>query len=205
MSSAHLLQRVGNIGLLNLPAVGFLASTRVPPDLWLATLDLVSALPQTGSLLIGGFHSPLERDACEAALAAGGSVVRIAAAPRAGVAASKLERLAFGEGRLLLLYPAEGERRVTARASGTRTQHVLQLSQALFIPAAAAGSRTYQAAVQATAAGIPARCFDHPRNIDLQILGVRVVDPKSEPAHLARVIAQSSFDRHMNPEPADSL
>lgn len=63
MSSAHLLQRVGNGGLLEFPGVGFLASTRVPPELWLPTLDLVTTLGRMGTPLIGGFtpHSSVMR------------------------------------------------------------------------------------------------------------------------------------------------
>lgn len=197
MSSAHLLQRVGNGGLLEFPGVGFLASTRVPPELWLPTLDLVTTLGRMGTLLIGGFHSSLERDAYEVALAVGGNVVRIAAAPVGKGAQSKLERVALADGRLLLLSPAGGVRRLTARATEIRTQHVLQLAKALFIPAAPPRSRTYQAAAHVMARGLTACCFDHPRNTDLQILGVLGLDPRSDSVKLARALSGGS----LNPAP----
>lgn len=169
--------------------IGILASTRVPPDLWLPTLDLFAAVSGSGTPLIGGFHSPLERHVYEVALTAGGKVVRLSAVPDAGAAPSKLERSALEEGRLLLLYPDGGDRRLTARATGIRTQRVLWLSNRIFIPAAQPRSRTYHAAAQAVATGIPTFCFDHPRNTDLQILGVVSVDPwKGSPAAGAAVL-----------------
>ena len=65
MVNVELLPEVkskGNLGLLGMPLTALFCSNRCPGDLILKTYDLARAMRDAGVPVIGGFHTPMDRE-----------------------------------------------------------------------------------------------------------------------------------------------
>ena len=58
---------IGNLEILQTRLVGFFCSTRCPGEVILRTYDLARALRDAGIPVIGGFHSPMEKECLDLA------------------------------------------------------------------------------------------------------------------------------------------
>jgi len=59
---APVLAALGDLGLLRYPLLGLFCSVRCPGDVILRTYDLVRLIRKAGIAVIGGFHSPMEKE-----------------------------------------------------------------------------------------------------------------------------------------------
>ena len=65
MAVAGVGQRVwaiGNLQILDKPLLGFFCSTKYPGEVILRTYDLARALREARVAMIGGFHTPMEKE-----------------------------------------------------------------------------------------------------------------------------------------------
>ena len=53
---------IGNLQILEQPLLGFFCSTKCPGEIILRTYDLAIALREAGVPMIGGFHTPMEKE-----------------------------------------------------------------------------------------------------------------------------------------------
>ncbi len=146
MAGAGVFQRVwaiGDLQVLEQPLLSFFCSTRCPGEIILRTYDLAIALREAGVPMIGGFHTPMEKE-CLALLLRGAQPMIIC--PARSIAQMRLPadwRRAVAGNRLLILSPFEApHRRPTVELTEQRNRFVAALSAYVLIAHAAPQSKT---------------------------------------------------------------
>ena len=147
-----LLSAFGNRELLDRVSLGLLCSVACPGQVVIEAFDAIRELRDAGVTLIGGFHSPMERE-CLSFLLRGGQPVVLCPArhpTRHGLPASWREGL--DSGRMLIVSPFGPDvRRSTRMTAHERNQFVAQLATALWIPHATPEGQVAQVAKNALA------------------------------------------------------
>ena len=156
----------GDPALLDRPALGLVCSVRCPGSVILKLYDAVRALRDAGVTVIGGFHSPMERDCLDLLLR--GEQPIIIATPRPLVRIDARWRTAVAEGRLAIITPGETTaRRTTAALAERRNQLVADVASVLFVPYASPGGKTERLVAATLGAARPLLTFDDPANSGL--------------------------------------
>ncbi len=172
------LTALGNLDILRRKKLALFCSVKCPGNLILQTYDLARALRDAGVTVIGGFHSPMEKE-CLALLLRGTQPVIVCPA-------RSIERMRFpsewkiplAEGRLLLLSPFAGKlRRVTADLAQKRNELVAVLADAVFVTHAAPGSKMEQFCHDMLTSGKPLLTLESDENTGLIARGARPVQP----------------------------
>jgi predicted Rossmann fold nucleotide-binding protein DprA/Smf involved in DNA uptake len=136
---------IGNLKILERRLLGFLCSTKCPGDAILQTYDLIRALRDASVTVIGGFHSPMEKECLDLLLRGKQPVVICPARSIVRLRLPTAWRRPLVEDRLLVLSPFEAKhRRPTAELAEQRNRFVAALSDEIFIAHAATGSKTEQ-------------------------------------------------------------
>ncbi len=134
---------LGNLEILRECKLALFCSVKCPGDLILKAYDAAQRLRDAGVTVIGGFHSPMEKE-CLALLLRGRQPIIIC--PARGLEKMRLPgewKKPLDERRLLLLSPfEEKDRRVTARLAIKRNEFVAALADALLVAHAEAGGKT---------------------------------------------------------------
>ncbi len=178
------LHAIGDSRLLHRRALGLLASIQCPGDAILRAYDLARELRDAGIPVIGGFHSPMEKE-CLALLLRGRQPVIIT--PARGIEHMRVPaawRPAIDAGRILVVTPIEPhQRRVTAALAERRNAFVGAASAALLLIHAAPGGRAERLALSAIANGKAVFVAIDGGNSCLQAAGARlavVADVRAE-------------------------
>lgn len=167
------LWALGNLDILTMPLLGFFCATRCPGNVILRTYDLAIALREAGVPVIGGFHTPMEKEGLEVLLRGQQPVVICPA--------RSIERLRlpmswcqpYDEGRLLVLSPfIARQRRPTTELAEYRNRFVATLATTIFVAYAGPGSKTAQLCGELVAQHRPAYTLDLPDNAHLVQGGV---------------------------------
>jgi hypothetical protein len=124
--------------------------------------------------MVGGFHSPMERECLDFLLRGHQSIIICPAKglgnPRVPVAWRK----AIDVGRLVLVSPfADTVRRTTKAQAHTRNEFVAAIATAMFIPYASPGGQAEAIAREVLTTDKPLFTFDDPENQSLLTLGAR--------------------------------
>jgi predicted Rossmann fold nucleotide-binding protein DprA/Smf involved in DNA uptake len=134
---------LGNLEILAKRKLALFCSVKCPGDLILKTYDAARELRDAGVTVIGGFHSPMEKE-CLALLLRGRQSIIIC--PARGLEKMRLPedlRKLLDEGRLLLLSPfGEKDRRINARLAIRRNEFVAALADEILVAYAEAGGKT---------------------------------------------------------------
>ena len=159
------------------PLIALFCSSRCPGDLILKAYDAARAMRHdAGIKVIGGFHTPIEKDCLEILLRGTQPVV---VCPARGIGRMRTPRAwkgSIAEGRLLVLSPFDdARRRVTAKLAAERNRFVVDQAAALLIVHAAPGGQTEALARRAIAQGKPVLTLVSPHNAHLAALGARAV------------------------------
>lgn len=154
------LWALGNLKILRKPLLGFLCSVRCPGDAILRTYDAARALRDAGIPVIGGFHSPMEKECLAMLLKGTQPVVICPARSIQGMRIPTLWRKHIDDGRLLVasVFPSE-QKRVTTELAERRNRFVAAMAYELLIAYAAADSATEALALEALAAGQRVICL----------------------------------------------
>jgi predicted Rossmann fold nucleotide-binding protein DprA/Smf involved in DNA uptake len=148
------LWAIGNVELLHTRLLGFFCATRCPGNIILRTYDLAQALRAASIPVIGGFHTPMEKECLDLLLRGTQPVVMCPA--------RSIERMRLPvewhrpvqENHLLILSPfGVQHRRVTIAVAEQRNRFVATLAGDLFVAHAPAGSRTERLCVELMAQG----------------------------------------------------
>lgn len=153
-SSTPGLWALGNLEILRKPLLGFLCSVRCPGDAILQTYDAARALRDDGIPVIGGFHSPMEKECLNLLLKGTQPVVICPARSIDTMRIPAFWRKSLDDNRLLILsvFPSE-QKRMTAEIAERRNQFVGALAHALMVPYAASGGVTEKLALKLLANG----------------------------------------------------
>ena len=136
---------IGNLEILQARLLGFFCSIQCPGDVILRTYDLARALRDADIPVIGGFHSPMEKECLDLLLRGTQPVVICPARSIERIRLPITWHNPLDEGRLLILSPFEGKhRRPTAKLAEQRNRFVATLADEIVIAYAAVGSRTEQ-------------------------------------------------------------
>ncbi len=136
---------IGDVKILDTPLLGLLCSIRCPGRVIVQTYDLARALRDAGVPVIGGFHSPMEKECLDFLLRGKQPVVVCPARSITNMRMPSTWRKACDDGRLLILSPfAPKHGRISALLAEKRNRFVSLLADQFFVPYAAPGSKTEQ-------------------------------------------------------------
>lgn len=174
------LSALGNFDILKQKTLALFCSVKCPGDLILKTYDLVQELRDAKTPVIGGFHSPMERE-CLTILLRGTQPVIIC--PARSLHNMQLPAV-YGEpldqGRLLLLSPfSEKERRHTVELATQRNRLVAALATAIFVSHAEPAGKTEALCHQVLQWGKP--LYTHRSDLNTNLLSMGVVPLDSVP------------------------
>ena len=145
----------GNLDLLVLPKTALFCSAKCPGSVILPTYDQAAKWRDTGRCVIGGFHSPVEKECLHILLRGDAPVILCPAR-------AMLERLpaqwaiAVASGRMLILSAfAAKATRITADLAARRNEFVAALSDEVYIAHATPGGHVENLTRSLRAWGIP--------------------------------------------------
>ncbi len=155
----------GDARLLDQPLLGLLCSMRCPGRVILAAYELARSLRGAAVAVVGGFHSPMEKE-CLDLLLRGAQPVVICPARSIGpmrIPPPWVEGIKAG--RVLVVSPFdEPARRVTSDLAARRNQFVAALAQEVMVLHANPGGRIEGLCHELATAGAPVWTLDLPEN-----------------------------------------
>ena len=126
------LSALGNFDLLALPKTALFCSVRCPGHVILTTYDQAAKWRDAGRCVIGGFHSPVEKE-CLRILLRGSQPIIICPARSLPLRIPPEWRQPLADGRLLILSGFRaGEKRITAELAIHRNEFVAALADELW-------------------------------------------------------------------------
>lgn len=165
---------LGDINILKWPRIGLICSIQCPGSIIIKTFDTIRQLRDAGVTMIGGFHSPMERE-CLGILLRGTQPLVIS--PAKGLSRMRISRdvrKALIEGRLLLLSVFGDElRRATSTHAVQRNDLVVALADLVFVPYASPEGKTWTTVRKALEHNQQIFALDDETNTDLIASGVR--------------------------------
>jgi predicted Rossmann fold nucleotide-binding protein DprA/Smf involved in DNA uptake len=164
---------LGNFEVLQTKPLALFCSRKCPGDLILKTYDLAQHWRNQGVTVIGGFHSPMERECLRILLRSPHPVIICPARGLPRRIEPEFKR-PLAEGRLLLLsaFP-DSVRRATEVTAHQRNRVVAALADQIFIAYAEPGSKTEFFCREVVAWGKPLFTHSSPATANLVALGAR--------------------------------
>ena len=155
---------IGDVKILSNPLLGLLCSIRCPGRVIVQTYDLARSLRDAGVPVIGGFHSPMEKECLDFLLRGKQPVVVCPARSITNMRMPSAWRETCDEGKLLILSPfAPKHGRISALLAEKRNRFVSLLADQFFVPYAAPGSKTEQLCQDLLSAGKRVYTFESER------------------------------------------
>jgi predicted Rossmann fold nucleotide-binding protein DprA/Smf involved in DNA uptake len=152
---------IGDVKILDAPLLGLLCSIRCPGRVIVQTYDLARALRDAGVPVIGGFHSPMEKECLDFLLRGKQPVVVCPARSIANMRMPSAWRKACEDERFLILSPfAPKYGRISVLLAEKRNRFVSLLAEQFFVPYAAPGSKTEQLCQDLLTAGKKVYTFE---------------------------------------------
>ena len=180
------LNSSGGQGLLKHRLLGLICSNQCPGSVVIQTFDAMRELRNAGAALIGGFHSPMERECLDILLRGSQPVIMCAARRLRGLRLGTAGRKALHDGRLLVITPFGDEvTRTTAAQAVQRNELVAAMADAVLVPYASPGGKAEVTAKNVLARGQPLFTFSGEGNARLIEAGARCYE-------LGRVMAGRS-------------
>lgn len=165
---------MGDVSILRRRLLGLVCSIQCPGSIVIKTLDAVRALRNAGVAVVGGFLSPMEKECLDILLRGKQPVIFCPARRLTGLRLTQKARQALKEGRLLILSPfAHSVRRTTAAHAVLRNNLVAALADAMWVPHAAPGGKTWETVHRALARHQPVFTFNVNDNAALLDSGAR--------------------------------
>ena len=167
----------GDLGVLRSESLALFCSVKCPGNLILQTYDLAQKLRAAGVTVMGGFHSPMERECLRILLQSPHPVIVCPARGLPKRVPPEFRR-PLEEGRLLLLSPfAEIVRRADQETARERNRFVAALADKIFVAYAAPKSKTEFFCREIIAWRKPLYTLADPANENLLALGAKPMNP----------------------------
>lgn len=119
------LYALGNLDLLGRQKLAFFCSRKCPGRLILRSIDLANELAETEVTVVGGFHTPVEREFLRVVLRGRASAVVCPARSLERMRVAAHLRSSFEDGRVLFISPFDGTVRRPTRESSELRNHVV--------------------------------------------------------------------------------
>ena len=163
---------VGDASRLSTIELALLCSVSCPGSVIIKTFDAIRDVRDAGVVVVGGFHSPMERDCLHFLLRGSQNVVLSPAHGIEGLSVDSGEQAALNEGRLIAVSVFEADvLRATPEAAVRRNQFVAATADILLVPHAVPGGKVEREAQQAIARGQTVLTFDDRENSHLVAQG----------------------------------
>ncbi|MBI4641980.1 MAG: DNA-processing protein DprA [Candidatus Tectomicrobia bacterium] len=167
---------LGNLDILQHKTLALFCSVKCPGDLILQTYDLAHHLRRNGVTILGGFHSPMERECLTVLLRGTQPIILCSARSIVGMQIRAEYRKPLIEGRLLFLSPfVEKQRRATVHMALYRNQFVAALADQIFVAYAEPLSKTERFCREILAWRKPLYTLESNANTNLITLGAELV------------------------------
>ena len=184
------LTTIGNIDILRHNSTALFCSQKCPGDLILKTYDLAQIFGNAGMTVIGGFHSPMERECLSILLRGTQPVILCPAKNINGMRIKKEYKKPLEEGRLLFLSPfEENQRRISVKTSHYRNLFVATLSAVVLVAHAGPSSKTEAFCKKIISWQKPLYTFESDFNKNIINIGARPVKPEND-GRLSRSLFQ---------------
>jgi predicted Rossmann fold nucleotide-binding protein DprA/Smf involved in DNA uptake len=163
---------IGDVKILDTPLLGLLCSRRCPGRAIVQTYDLARSLRDAGVPVIGGFHSPMEKECLDFLLRGKQPVVVCPARSISNMRMPSIWGKACDEGRLLILSPFTPRHgRISTLLAEKRNRFVSLLADQFFVPYAAPGSKTEQLCQDLLSSGKRVYMFESERESSIAKAG----------------------------------
>jgi predicted Rossmann fold nucleotide-binding protein DprA/Smf involved in DNA uptake len=167
---------IGNLDILACKTMALFCSVKCPGNLILQTYNFVQELRQSGVTVIGGFHSPMERECLGILLRGTQPVIICPAKIIKNMRIASEHKQAIKEGRLLFMSPfEEGQRRISVKTSQFRNLFVAALSEQVFVAHAEPGGKTENLCRDILSWKKPIYTFNSDYNKNLIEMGVQPI------------------------------
>ncbi|MDI6795246.1 MAG: hypothetical protein QME81_20690, partial [bacterium] len=166
-------------------------------NLILQTYDLAQRLRQVGITVVGGFHSPMERECLTILLRGTQPIIVCPARSITGMRMRAEYKQPLEKGRLLFLSPfIEEQRRATVQTASYRNRFVAALADHIFVAYASAGSKIEQFCREVLAWQKPLYTLEGDANIKLMALGAKPISPDNlfYFIHILSTVINSDFE-----------
>lgn len=168
---------LGNLDIFKRPLLGFFCSVKCPGDIILRTYDLARILRDAGIAVIGGFHSPIEKDCLDLLIKGTQPIILCPARSIENMLIKKIFRQPLDEGRLLFLSPFEKKiKRQTSQTSQLRNQFVAIMAKAVFVAHAEADGKIEEMSDEILSLNKHLYTFESDYNKTLIEMGARPVN-----------------------------
>lgn len=165
---------LGNPALLQMNSLGLFCSIKCPGNVILKTYDLARALRDADVPVIGGFHTPMEKECLALLLRGTQPIVICPARGLEGIRLSADVRDGIKAGRVLLVSMFEPQqRRSTMDLAERRNRLVAGLASWVFVSHAASGGRTEALCREILTLRKPLFTIDSSDNANLIALGAK--------------------------------
>ncbi len=162
------------------PRLGLVCSVRMKGELVVAMYDYAASLRPEDGVVVGGFHSPMERQVLELLLARHVPVIVVPARNPERMRIPRAWRPPMEEGRLMIVSGIGGStRRPTRELALRRNLLVAALSDRVLIPCATPGGAAERVARAAVQRGMPLWTFRDEDNAALLGLGAVAVERRN--------------------------
>jgi len=154
--------------------LGLICSIQCPGSVVIRALDAARELRDAGVCVIGGFHSPMERECLDILLRGKQPVAYCPAHGLDSLVLTESQLAAVEQGRLTLVaaFPPE-VRKATVEQAVQRNDLIADRASALWVPHAAPGGKVWTTIRKTLASGKPVYTFDDPANRELLAAGAQ--------------------------------
>lgn len=162
------IQTIGNLGILDRRLLGFFCSAQCSGNVILRTYDFVRALRNASVPIIGGFHTPMEKESLDLLLRGPQPIVICPARSLQKMRIPSSWRQALERERLLIISPFEARhRRITTELAEQRNRMVAALAAEVLVAHAGPQTKTERLCAELLDCGIPVHAIDLPDNAHL--------------------------------------
>jgi predicted Rossmann fold nucleotide-binding protein DprA/Smf involved in DNA uptake len=168
---------IGNLDILKSKPIALICSVKCPGNIILQTYDLAQQLREAGVPVIGGFHSPMERECLRILLRGSQRVIVCPARALQGMRIPSEHKSALEEDRLLYLSPFSDKlRRPTVDSALLRNRFVAVLAEQILVPYAGPNSKTFDLCRVLISWKKPIYTLSNETNAALVDLGAQLID-----------------------------
>lgn len=172
---------IGNLDILKAKSVALMCSVKCPGNIILKTYDLARRLRDAGVSVVGGFHSPMERECLRILLRGSQPVIICPARGLKAMSISSEHKAALEEGRLLYVSPFSDKlRRPTVETALIRNRFVAALAEQIIVPYAGPNSKTFELCRLLISWGKPLTTLPNKASGALLKLGARPLEGTSD-------------------------
>ena len=172
------LASLGDLDTLRHARLGLICSIRCPGSIIIKTFDVIRELRDLGVAVIGGFHSPMEKECLDLLLRGTQPIVICPARSIESMRIPGELRKSVEEKRVLIISPfPKKARRVTKKNATIRNRFVAGLANKVFVPHAAPGGKTEALCREIVSWQKPLITFDDPSNKNLIEMGAVSIGP----------------------------